>query len=93
MLAATRDYLDAEDALGTWLEECTERVIDGFESRQLLFSNWQDFCKRTGEDAGTRKQFVQALDGRDGLWPHKREGIRGYRGIRLTWSRSEGSET
>ena len=85
VLAATSEYLDSEDAIGTWLEECTETDAQGFESRQRLFGSWCDFCKRTGEDAGTRKQFVQALNGRKGIWPHVREGIRGFRGVVINW--------
>ncbi|RVD69863.1 MAG: hypothetical protein E5V62_03230 [Mesorhizobium sp.] len=85
VLAATQEYLDSEDTIGAWLEECTERDVDGFESRQLLFSSWKDFAIRTGENPGTRKQFISALAGCAGLYPHKREGVRGYRGIRITW--------
>ncbi|GLS37229.1 phage/plasmid primase P4 [Mesorhizobium tianshanense] len=85
VLAATQEYLDGEDTIGAWLDECTERVADGFESRQRLFASWKEFALRTGENPGTQKQLVGALAGRAGIYPHKREGIRGYLGIRITW--------
>lgn len=85
VLAATSEYLDSEDVIGTWLEECTELAdpAESFESRQMLFTSWKAFCKRTGEESGTRKQFIAAMNRREGLFAHMRTGIRGYRGIRL----------
>jgi putative DNA primase/helicase len=85
---ATDDYLESEDLLGAWLDECCEILppdidCEPFTSRQQLFASWQAWCKRTGEHVGTRKQFLAALDNRDGLRRHMRTGIRGYTGIRL----------
>jgi putative DNA primase/helicase len=85
---ATADYLESEDVLGAWLDECCEVVpVDAarepFTSRQQLFASWQAWGKRTGETVGTRKQFLAALANREGLYRHKRAGVRGYAGIRL----------
>jgi putative DNA primase/helicase len=80
---ATAEYLDSEDVLGGWLEECTTLEEDAFTSRQQLFVSWAAFCKRVGEVPGTRKTFAAALNRREGLKQSKREGLRGYLGIRL----------
>ena len=34
-----------------------------------MFASWMRFCERAGEHPGTRKQFVGALAGRDGILP------------------------
>lgn len=83
VLAATAEYLDSEDIVGVWVEECIEFDDETFTSRQQLFTSWQAFAKRTGEPVGTRKQFAAALNRRKRFISHKRDGIRGYLGTRL----------
>lgn len=83
---ATAEYLDSEDVLGGWIEETIEFAPhdeQAFLSRQYLFGEWQIFCKNTGERVGTRKQFVSAINRRPGFVQHKRNGVRGYLGIRF----------
>lgn len=84
VLDATSEYLDSEDVVGGWLEECVELDLESFTSRQALFSSWQGWCKRTGEHVGTRKQFAGMINRRDGFHhQHKSNGTRGYLGVRL----------
>ncbi|MBX3583386.1 MAG: hypothetical protein KF810_15990 [Rhizobiaceae bacterium] len=89
VLNATTAYLDAEDSIATWMEECVECVNDGFASRSSLYDSWKSWCERSGEVAGTRKQLVQILDSREGIQPLKRAGIRGYLGLRIVSTQSQ----
>lgn len=91
VLQATAEYLENEDVLGSWLEECTTLVADGFESRKQMYKSWADWCKRSGEYAGSRKAFVDAMKGRKGIKPHKpHRGDRGWLGIRLQFEMDGG---
>jgi len=85
---ATAAYLDAEDAQAAWADECLEFVSEGFESRNALYGSWKAWCERAGEIPGTRKQLIQILDSRQSVRAHKRDGIRGYLGVRITWQLS-----
>jgi putative DNA primase/helicase len=80
---ATSEYLESEDVLGSWIEECAELEPESFTSRQQLFASWTAFCKRVSEPAGSRKAFIAALNRREGLKQRKSDGLRGYLGIRL----------
>jgi putative DNA primase/helicase len=79
---ATAAYLDQQDAMAAWLDECCEQTPDAWESRVDLFANWSKWAQAAGDHVGGRTRFIDALE-RRGLDPAKREGNRGFRGIRL----------
>lgn len=84
VLAATGDYLADEDAIGRFIAERCINVDTGVEELQTLFSAWRDWCESTGEFAGTRRRFGQALEARGfvrDLHPTTRRAT--FRGIRL----------
>jgi putative DNA primase/helicase len=86
VMDATEEYLEGEDVLGGWIEETIDFAPadeKAFLSRQALFGEWSLFCKNTGEKIGTRKQFVVAINRRKGFNQHKRDGVRGYLGMRF----------
>lgn len=78
--AATDDYLSAEDALGTWLEERCHTTEAAWESAGRLFADWTGWANRAGEFVGSQKQFSQKLLDR-GYGPAKRNGVRGFSGL------------
>ena len=78
---ATAAYLDAQDGLGAWLEECCEIDPRGFETRTALFSSWNEWAEASGEHVGTRARFLDALEAR-GFEPARTAG-RGFRGLRI----------
>jgi putative DNA primase/helicase len=80
--AATRAYLEAEDALSAWLDECCEQSPQEWEATNTLFSSWRSWADKAGEYAGTQKRFVQNLEGRGYLPERKRHG-RGFRGLKV----------
>jgi putative DNA primase/helicase len=83
--AATEAYLEAEDALVTWMDECGERDPSAWQSRTQLYASWIGWAEKNGEYAGSRKRFLQNLETR-GLTPARSPGhksARGFRGLRL----------
>lgn len=78
---ATEEYLTAEDALQSWMDECC--IVGG--ALELgssdLFSSWKAWADRAGEHAGSQKRFSQAMQnrgyelGRDGRGRSTLKGI------------------
>lgn len=73
---ATDTYLETEDALGQWIEECCER-IDGASESTALWENYARWCEKNGEHRWSRRTWANALVER-GFTPKK-----GGKGARL----------
>jgi putative DNA primase/helicase len=78
---ATAAYLEAEDAIAAWLEDCCERA-ETFTTSSCLFRSWSDWATNNGEHVGSLKRFVAALEAR-GFTPARRTHGRGFEDIRL----------
>jgi putative DNA primase/helicase len=82
---ATAAYLEAEDAIAAWLDECCDRDPNAWESSANLFVSWSNWATKSGEHVGTQKRFVQALETRG--FAYQREGVgqrrRGFLGARV----------
>jgi P4 family phage/plasmid primase-like protien len=64
-LAATADYLDAEDILGQWLSaRCAVGPSEGWTPLASLFLDWQTWANLRGHNAGTDKALSKMLDER-----------------------------
>lgn len=87
--AATRAYLEAEDALSAWLDECCTRDVSAWESTGAQFASWRSWAEKAGEHPGTMKRFVQNLEVR-GFMPEWKMHGRGFRGLQL--ENKEGAE-
>jgi putative DNA primase/helicase len=83
--AATAAYLEAQDSLAAWLDECCERDANAWERSQTLFASWKAWAERSGHFVGDTKTFRDRLDGRDGIEHRLEPGTKraGYRGVRL----------
>jgi putative DNA primase/helicase len=79
---ATAAYLEAEDAIAAWLEDCCERSADKFTTSSCLFKSWSDWATANGEHVGSTKRFVAALEAR-GFKPGRRNFGRGFEDIKL----------
>jgi putative DNA primase/helicase len=79
---ATVDYFEAEDSFALWLEECSEKKPDAWESSSGLFASWKDWASSRGESIGTDKRLAQALEAR-GFMKQRKNKARGFAGIRL----------
>jgi putative DNA primase/helicase len=79
---ATEAYLEAEDAMGAWIEESCEKDSGAWTKTTVLFESWRSWATEAQEWVGSTKRFAQALEDR-GLRFQKRHGERGYWGLRL----------
>lgn len=60
--AATAAYLESEDALSAWIDECCDRDPNAWEPTKALWASWSAWAERSREHAGVRKQFPDKLD-------------------------------
>jgi tetratricopeptide (TPR) repeat protein len=82
---ATRDYFDAEDILGHWLEEeCDVEVNNEFKWEPVadLFESWSAFATKGGDRPGSKNEFSEAMQNR-GFERCKKAGKRSLSGVRL----------
>ena len=73
--AATAAYMEAEDALTAWVEECCEREPSAFEPSSGLFGSWKQWAERAGEYPGTLRRFGDKLETR-GFMRDRKKGAR-----------------
>lgn len=82
---ATKEYLEAEDAMATWIaERCS--VKPGFATTSAaLYADWKGWTDKAGEYAGSMKRFSQALATGRGLTKDRlgAQQLAGFRGIGL----------
>jgi putative DNA primase/helicase len=81
---ATAAYLESEDAISLWLDECTVPDAKAWESCSALFNSWKAWGERTGEYVGTQRRFLQNLETKAGVAYERRKHARGYRGRCIT---------
>ena len=79
--SATDDYIEAEDTLGRWLEECCTVHRSQAASFADLWKSWKAWADAAGEYAGNKKRLGQHLTDR-GFEPiNMSGGARGYKGL------------
>jgi putative DNA primase/helicase len=81
---ATQAYLEAEDALAQWLDECCGSDPVYVERTTALFASWKTWAEAAGEFAGSQKRFSKALEDRGFTRDHEsrsRQAI--FRGLAL----------
>jgi putative DNA primase/helicase len=82
--SATEQYLEAEDAMATWIDECCTTRPDDETTTAALFASWSTWANKAGEFVGSMKRFSQNLQAR-GFEPKRNSlGKSGFRGIRAT---------
>ena len=80
---ATAAYLESQDALAAWIQECCEQQASAFETRSALFNSWSAWANAAGEHIGTRSRFLDALEARGFRAVKAEGGSRGFRGLRI----------
>ena len=81
--AATKDYLDAEDLLGQWLEErCIVSPKVGWTALKNLYDNWRSWAEPRGLHPGASQTLGKRLDER-GFTRHRTNQGPGFYGIKL----------
>jgi putative DNA primase/helicase len=79
---ATASYLEAEDSIAAWIDECCVPDPQAWETRADLYASWSRWATKAGEPVGSRKNFVQNLEAH-GYRPHRKHKGRGFYGLRL----------
>lgn len=82
VLSATGEYLDGQDAIGTWLGERTVREDDAFSTTAELYSSFRMWAANAGEFVLPRSRFIDALSSR-GFHNCRSNHQRGFRGVRV----------
>jgi putative DNA primase/helicase len=80
---ATAAYLEAQDAIAAWIDECCVVEPVHWESGANLFASWSAWATRSGEFVGSQKRFVERLENRPGMEPSRPLNVRGFRGLRF----------
>lgn len=78
---ATNTYLETEDALGQWLEECCERTSSA-DSAQL-FESYRRWCDKNGEHAWSRRAWANTMVERNFVTRKGTGGVRRFECISL----------
>lgn len=79
---ATDDYMEGEDALGTWLDAATTPDMYGFEPAAALYADYAGWCEQAGERPLSLKRLLSALEDR-GLQRSRTREARGLEGRKL----------
>jgi len=61
VVAATRDYMEAEDAISFWIDDRCLRNVDGWTSSRALYRAWKEWAEDAGEFVVAEKRFVEQL--------------------------------
>jgi putative DNA primase/helicase len=80
--AATAAYLEAEDAMAAWIDECCEPDPNAWERTATLFASWSAWADKTGEHVGSQRRFAERLEAR-GIPPQRKRDARGFLGLRV----------
>jgi putative DNA primase/helicase len=80
---ATAAYLESEDAVAAWLEDCAQRDPNTFTKSAELFASWTEWATKTGEYVGSQKRFSQKLEDRGFELARDHYRGRGFRGLRV----------
>ncbi len=77
---ATAAYLESEDAIAAWIEDCCIREANHWANSSALFGSWSAWAGKAGEAIGSQKAFSEKLEAR-GLMPARKSSGRGFQGI------------
>ena len=82
ILQATKAYLDEQDIVGAWLQDCCQVGQGGWTSSKDLFSSWEAWCEAGGLHAKSMKRLSGDL-ARRGILPERKKFGRGFGGVTL----------
>jgi len=84
IIDASREYMEAEDAPGQWLEERTERSPNQWTRFSALYADYKQWAHENGVAEWSGKRFSTWLSEQRGFRSEKQGGgARGFRGITL----------
>jgi putative DNA primase/helicase len=81
---STDQYLELEDTMGSWLDECCERERDS--DGAALYRNYRDWCEKQGDHPFSRRAWTNALLERGFQTRKGTGGMRMMKGLNLKLS-------
>jgi putative DNA primase/helicase len=79
---ATAEYLQSEDAIAAWIEECCTLDPSAKSASTALFASWSQWATKSGEFVGALKRFSGVLEDK-GYAKYRDNVARGFIGIRI----------
>ena len=79
---ATAEYLEAEDAIASWIDDKCDRSSHSWESSANLFFSWKSWADAAGEPCGAQRGFAQKLAAH-GFESARNKQARGFHGLRI----------
>jgi putative DNA primase/helicase len=81
--AATDDYLESEDSVAAWIEECCEPDSQARELISNLYANWRAYADKNGVYAGSKTDLGDKLVDKGFLRDRGSRGKRMHVGLRI----------
>jgi putative DNA primase/helicase len=82
ILKATAGYLDDQDSVGAWLQDCTVKQSGSFTSSRAIMASWSTWCTEAGTHPKSMKRLGPDLKSR-GYVQTRTEHARGFLGLTL----------
>ena len=89
VVAATEQYVESEDVLGAWLDECCEREPASSADGKVLYESYRKWCEAQGENAWSRRGWSSAMLDR-GFTQKRTKDARRFAGLELKLGQSAG---
>ena len=83
VMNATREYFEAEDHIGQWIEERCDTGESRREGVAQLYADWKNWCEEQGLYVGSMKRFSETLQSRKFDKCRTTTGHRGLLGLSL----------
>jgi putative DNA primase/helicase len=80
VIDATRMYMNSQDAIGRWIEDCCVTGGTNWAGAGALHDLYREWCKSNDEPVRSKKAFGTELQNR-GFRPDVQNNVRVYRGI------------
>ena len=78
----TADYMEGQDIIGAWIEECTAQLPGAFAANGSLYDSYSEFCREQGEPPVSSRTLTEQLELRG--WRRGRsKAARGFDGVRI----------
>jgi phage/plasmid-associated DNA primase len=93
VVIATESYLESEDVLGEWLDECCVRDPNAWEGSTALFNSWKAWASGREHFIGSEKVLSTKLEDRGEFkrQKNKEQTKRGFLGLRLKTNAEKGA--
>ena len=90
---ATDSYLQSQDTIGEWIEECCDKALQNFESTTDLFNSWKPWAEEREERVYSERIFSGKLEDRGLKKDRNPEHTkRGFYGLKLKLSPAQRQE-